>query len=57
MAYDEFLADRVPQVFARQQIHFSELKMMGGLCFKVNEKMLCGPLSNIATGSFRIKRK
>ena len=23
-------------------IPFSELKMMGGLCFKVDDKMLCG---------------
>ena len=42
MAYDEFLADRIRNIFRDKQIHFSELKMMGGLCFKVDDKMLCG---------------
>ncbi|TNJ42124.1 RNA methyltransferase [Tamlana fucoidanivorans] len=42
MAYDEFLADRIRQHLKDQHIVFSELKMMGGLCFKVDNKMLCG---------------
>ena len=42
MAYDEYLGDRIRQVLTENKIHFSELKMMGGLCFKVNDKMLCG---------------
>ena len=42
MAYDEFLADRVRQQLKERHTPFSELKMMGGLCFKVDEKMLCG---------------
>jgi hypothetical protein len=42
MAYDEFLADRIRNILSEKQIHFSELKMMGGLCFKVDDKMLCG---------------
>lgn len=42
MAYDEFLGDRIRQVLNEKHAHFTELKMMGGLCFKVNEKMLCG---------------
>ena len=42
MAYDEFLADRVRNILGEKQVHFSELKMMGGLCFKVDNKMLCG---------------
>ena len=42
MAYDEFLADRIRNVLSEKQIYFSELKMMGGLCFKVDDKMLCG---------------
>ena len=41
MAYDEFLADRIRQVLSNKQIHFSEKKMMGGVCFKVDNKMLC----------------
>lgn len=42
MAYDEFLADRIRRVLKEQHLHFGELKMMGGLCFKVDDKMLCG---------------
>jgi len=42
MAYDEFLADRIRQTLRGKHIYFEELKMMGGLCFKVDNKMLCG---------------
>lgn len=42
MAYDEYLADRIRQSLKEKQTLFSEMKMMGGLCFKVDEKMLCG---------------
>lgn len=46
MAYDEFLADRIRRVLSDKQIYFSELKMMGGLCFKVDNKMLCAIFIN-----------
>tara|TARA_R110000868_G_scaffold57701_1_gene178211 strand:- start:971 stop:1342 length:372 start_codon:yes stop_codon:yes gene_type:complete len=42
MAYDDYLADRIRQQLKEKHTHFEELKMMGGLCFKVNHKMLCG---------------
>jgi len=42
MAYDEYLADRIRRQLQEKQIMFAELKMMGGLCFKVDNKMLCG---------------
>ncbi len=42
MAYDEFFADRIRGVLREKKVQFSELKMMGGLCFKVDDKMLCG---------------
>lgn len=42
MAYDEFLADRLRKTLKEKNVLFSEMKMMGGLCFKVNDKMLCG---------------
>ena len=42
MAYDEFLADRIRRLLREKHIAFTELKMMGGLCFKVDNKMLCG---------------
>ncbi len=42
MAYDEFLADRIRNQLKEKKVNFSELKMMGGLCFKLDNKMLCG---------------
>jgi len=42
MAYDEYLGDRIRRLLTEKHITYSELKMMGGLCFKVDEKMLCG---------------
>jgi TfoX/Sxy family transcriptional regulator of competence genes len=42
MAYNEFLADRVSQFFVEKSIPFEARKMMGGLCFMVDEKMCVG---------------
>jgi len=42
MAYDEYLADRIRRQLKDKRSPFSELKMMDGLCFKVDNKMLCG---------------
>ena len=42
MAYDVFLADRIRQQLKEKHVLFEELNMMGGLCFKVDNKMLCG---------------
>lgn len=42
MAYDEYFADRVRQVFADKHVSFEEKKMMGGLCFMVDDKMCVG---------------
>ncbi|NNE30693.1 MAG: RNA methyltransferase [Saprospiraceae bacterium] len=42
MAYDEFFADRVRRVLEEKKILFTEKKMMGGLLFMVDEKILCG---------------
>ena len=42
MAFDEFLGDRIRQSLHEKHALFTEMKMMGGLCFKVDEKMLCG---------------
>lgn len=42
MAYDELLADRIRSVLDDRKQPFTEMKMMGGLCFKVDDKMLCG---------------
>lgn len=42
MAYDEYLADRVGRVLRDKHISFDEKKMMGGLCFMVDDKMCIG---------------
>lgn len=42
MAYDEYLGDRIRQILNEKHTPFTEMKMMGGLCFKVDNKMLCG---------------
>ncbi len=42
MAYDELLADRVRQVLNRKKVISVEKKMMGGLCFMVDDKMCVG---------------
>ncbi len=42
MAYDEYQADRIRQVLKETNTQFIEKKMIGGLCFMVDDKMLCG---------------
>ncbi|WP_405208659.1 TfoX/Sxy family protein [Aquimarina sp. LLG6339-5] len=42
MAYNEYLADRISQIFKDKRANFYTKKMMGGLCFMVDDKMCCG---------------
>ena len=42
MAYDEFLADRIRDALRNRKISFEERKMMGGLCYMVDDKMCVG---------------
>lgn len=42
MAYDESLANQIRNYLKTSHHAFEEIKMMGGLCFKVDNKMLCG---------------
>ena len=42
MAYDEFMGDRIRQVLKEKRTDFIDKKMIGGLCFMVDDKMLCG---------------
>lgn len=42
MAYSEYLADRIRLVFKHKRVAAEEKKMMGGLCFMVNDKMCVG---------------
>jgi TfoX/Sxy family transcriptional regulator of competence genes len=46
MAYDEYLAERIRNVFLQKGILFEEKKMMGGVCYLVNDKMCAGIISN-----------
>jgi TfoX/Sxy family transcriptional regulator of competence genes len=42
VAYNEELATRVRNVFASRKVPFVEKRMMGGLCFLVDDKMCVG---------------
>lgn len=42
MSYNEHLADRIRRVLSEKQAPFIEKKMMGGLCFMVDDKMCVG---------------
>ncbi len=42
MAYDEWMADRIRQALKEQGAACEEKKMMGGLCFMVDDKMCVG---------------
>lgn len=42
MAYDEHLAERIIMLFRERRITFEDKKMMGGVCFLVNDKMCLG---------------
>ncbi|PCE63122.1 TfoX/Sxy family protein [Sediminicola luteus] len=50
MAYDEFLAERIRQRLGQAKLPLRELKMMGGLCFMVDDKMCMGVLQQKGTG-------
>ena len=42
MAYDEYLGERIETVLKRRKVGFEAKKMMGGLCFMVDDKMCVG---------------
>lgn len=42
MAYDTHLQERIDRIFEEQKVAFRHLKMMGGLCYMVDDKMCCG---------------
>ncbi len=46
MAYDEYLADRIGMVLKENHTAFEEKKMMGGLCFMVDDKMCIGVVND-----------
>ncbi|MGL1888940.1 MAG: TfoX/Sxy family protein [Reichenbachiella sp.] len=42
MAYDEYCAERIERVLKEKKLPFYSKKMMGGLVFFMDDKMLCG---------------
>lgn len=54
MAYDEYLVERVRLVLKDKRVSFTEKKMMGGLCFMVDEKMCIGLDTDKVTGRARM---
>lgn len=46
MAYDEHLGDRIRQILDDKKVDYLDKKMMGGLCFMLDDKMLCGIVKN-----------
>lgn len=46
MAYDTYLAERISNYFKMLKIPTEEKKMMGGLCYMVDEKMCVGIVKN-----------
>ena len=42
MAYDEYLSERIRNAFQRKRVTVEEKKMMGGLCYLVDDKMCVG---------------
>ncbi len=49
MAYDEYLADRIRASLKNKHVNYVEKKMMGGLCFMVDDKMCMGVIKNDLT--------
>ncbi len=46
MAYDEYQQDRINQILSDKKLEYHSKKMMGGLCYMLDDKMLCGLVSD-----------
>jgi hypothetical protein len=46
MAYDTHLEERITRVFEEHKLHTRKMKMMGGLCYMLDEKMCVGIVKN-----------
>lgn len=42
MAFDKYQQDRIDRVLNENNVSFYSKEMMGGLCYMVDDKMLCG---------------
>jgi hypothetical protein len=51
MAFDDYTAERISQVFKEKKTDFEAKKMMGGLCYMVDGKMCCGTHVDKDTGA------
>lgn len=46
MAYDTHLAEKIDRILNEKHTNYYSKKMMGGLCYMVDDKMLCGLLTS-----------
>ena len=46
MAYDEYLQERIDRILSERNIAHEARKMMGGLCYMVDDKMCFGIVKN-----------
>jgi hypothetical protein len=44
MAYDAYQEERINRILKEKNVDFTSKKMMGGLCYMLDDKMLCGIL-------------
>ena len=42
MAYDTHLEERINRIFEERNLEYRSMKMMGGLCYMLDNKMCCG---------------
>jgi len=45
MAYDAYLEERISAVLDHKKVQYRTMKMMGGLCYMVDDKMCIGIMS------------
>ena len=46
MAYDEHLGERIAIVLREKRVRYEAKKMMGGLCFMIDDKMAVGVIND-----------
>lgn len=46
MAYDEYLQERIERILSEKKIAHEAKKMMGGLCYMIDNKMCFGIVKN-----------
>ena len=46
MAYDEYLGERIAMVLREKRVRYEVKKMMGGLCFMIDDKMAVGVIND-----------